>query len=353
MNRRAGRSGEGGFTLLTTGVCLVAMVGMLGLAADVGRLYIVRNEMQAYADAAALTAALELDGTPAGVSRAVNSVDASTNRWNMGTLPFAGTQTDFATAADGPWEPNPIPASGYRFVRVRATSSLSLHFIPVVGSGGASVVNVTSVAGQVLKTSFPEGILPFSPFAHNSGPDFGFTVGENYTLRWGANPMVGVNVCSGDDAPAWVAQATAGGADERGYIEDTSSDIIRMAIEQDYQTHTISVGDPLFMSGGNKQAQRDSLVNRIYQDTDSTSATFADYQATDMGNGRRMIVVPVNAGQPDNIVLGFGLFFLLVPSEYSHSGNKPFCAEYVGPYVQGSWHPGAGGTGAYVVRLVQ
>ena len=343
-----------GFALLATAACLFAMVGMLGLAADVGRMYIVKSEMQAYVDSAALTAALELDGTPAGITRAQSSVSANPNRWNMGTSPFTGTQTDFAADAGGPWEPAPSPASGFRFVRVRATATLPLYFIPAVAVSKTSVIKASGVAAQVPKTEFREGALPFSPFAHNSGQsDYGFVPGERYTLRWGSNPKVNVNVCQGDNAAAWVAQAQAGGSSERGYIEESSSSVIRAAIEQDYQTEPVTVGLPVEMTGGNKQTQRDSLITRINQDTDPSSDTYAQYEAAGAGNGRRLVAVPVNTGYPDNIVLGFGLFFLLLPSEYDHSGNKPFCAEFVGPYVQGSRHKGAGGAGSYVVRLVQ
>jgi Flp pilus assembly protein TadG len=348
------RVGERGFTLLTAGVSAVAMLAMLGLAADIGRAFIVKNEMQAYADAASLAAVLELDGTEAGITRAGSTLPTSANRWNMGTLPFGGTQLDFSTDAEGPWEGSPSSANGVRFVRVRATATLPLFFLPVVASVRTALINSTAVAGQVLKTNFSEGVLPFSPLAHNSGqPDFGFTPGERYTLRWPSNPNVGVNVCPGDDAAPWVAQAEAGGASERGYIEDSSSAIIRAAIEQDYMTGPVTVGEPVEMTGGNKQTQRDSLITRINQDTDAASATYAAYEAGGTGNGRRLVAAPVNNGHPDNIVLGFGLFFLLLPGEYDHSGNRPFCAEYVGPYVQGSRHKGGGGPGAYVVRLVQ
>jgi len=345
---------QAGIALVATAVLVVGMVGLLGLAADVGRMYIVKNEMQAYVDAAAVTAAVELDGTAAGITRAQNAVSTSANRWNMGTSAFSGTQMDFATEATGPWQASPSPASGYRFARVNGTAGVPLYFLPVVGTPREAVVNSTAVAGQVLKPSFSEGAFPFSPFAHNSGqPDFGFTPGTWYTLRWGSNPKVDVNVCPGDNAAAWVAQAKAGGAEERGYIEETSSAIIRTAIEGDYQTGPITVGEPVEMTGGNKQTQRDSIITRINQDTDPTSATYAQYEAGGGGNGRRLVAVPVNNAHPDNIVLGFGLFFLLLPSEYDHGGNRPFCAEYVGPYVQGSRHKGAGGPGAYVVRLVQ
>ena len=354
MSVHVDRRRRKGFALLTTGACLVAMVGALGLSVDISRLYIARSEMQGYADAAALSAALELDGTAAGITRAQGALTASTNRWNMGTTAFGGTQTDFATDLGGPWSGNPNSPTGYRFVRVRATATVPLYFITAVALARTATVNGTAIAGQVPKTYFPEGVLPFSPFAHNSGqPDFGFTPGERYTLRWGSNPMVGINVCPGDDAPPWVAQARAGGADERGYIEETSSAIIRAAIEQDYMTRPLEVGEAVFMTGGNKQTQRDSLRARVGQDTDPNSATYAEYEANDTGNGRRLVVVPVNNAHHDNIVLGFGLFFLLLAEEYPQGGNQPFCAEFVGPYVQGSRHNGAGGAGAYSVRLVQ
>jgi Flp pilus assembly protein TadG len=354
MHRRFHRPRERGFTLLAAGACLVTMIGMLGLAVDVGRMYIVRNEIQAYADAASLAGALELDGTSAGITRAQTAVAAATNRWNMGTQPFSGTQADFSTAAAGPWEGSPNPATDFRFVRVRANATLPLYFIPAVSTPRSSTINSTAVAGQELRTSFSEGTLPFSPFPHDAAdPNFGFTVGQRYTLRWGANPKVGPNSCDGDNAETWVNLAEAGNASERGYIEETSSATIRAAIEQDYQTRPLAVGDIVSMTGGNKQTQRDSLIARVNQDTDNVAATFAEYRANDTGNGRRLIGVPINTWHPEYRIIGFAAFFLLLPSEYPQGGNKSFCAEYVGPYVQGSWHPGAGGPGGYVVRLVR
>lgn len=348
------RRGEKGFVLIAAGLCSIAMLGMLGLAIDLGRLYVIKSEIQAYADSAAITAALELDGTAAGIARAQNSVSSNPNRWNLGSAGFSGTQIDFATDASGPWSANPSPADNYRFARIHAEGSVPMYLFPVLGGGSSSTVRAMAVAGQVLKTTFQEGLLPFSPIAHNHAPpDFGFVPGLHYTLRWPSNPRVGVNVCSGDDAEPWVAHAEAGGSSERGYIEENSSAVIRAAIEQNYQTQAITIGGAVTMTGGNKQTQRDSLVNRIYQDTDPVSATYAEYAAANIGNGRRLVAVAINTGHPDYVVLGIGLFFLLVPSEYDAGGNRPFCAEYVGPYVQGSKHKGAGPPGAYVVRLVQ
>src|SRR5437867_1199364 len=44
-----------GFTLLACAVCAVALLGTAGLAVDVGRMYITKNEAQSYADAAAVS----------------------------------------------------------------------------------------------------------------------------------------------------------------------------------------------------------------------------------------------------------------------------------------------------------
>jgi hypothetical protein len=333
------------------------MVAVVGLAVDLGRMYIVRNEAQAYADSVAMKAALELDGTPAGLARARTAVAAATNRWHFGNSSFAGTLLDFGATANGAWSPNPAFATGLMFARVRATTNPPLYFMPIVGQSSRGVVRAAAIAGQIPKMGFREGSFPFSPMAHDaSDPNFGLIRGFHYTLRWAASPRLHHNnVCYGDDGGWVVAAATASG-EERGYIEETSSDLIREAIEGDYQTRPLEVGDTVTMTGGTKQTQQDSLINRVLQDTDSVSWTYAEYVAQGTGNGRRLVFVPINTWSPEYRVVGFAAFFLRVPSIYQTAtgGNKPFCAEYVGPYVQGSSHQGAGGAaGVYVVRLVQ
>ncbi len=354
MSAHHRRSRERGFALITSGICSVAILGMLGLAVDLGRLYIIRNEMQAYADSASLAAAIELDGTASGIARAQAAVAANTNKWNLASSSFSGTRVDFATTPAGNWADNPNPATDYKYVRVRATGAASLYFLPIVTSSTAATVTAKAVAGQVPKPNFREGLLPFSPYAHAAGAeDFGYTLGERYTLRWSANPKTGQNVCPGDDQQQWIDQATAGNASFRGYIDENSASVIRAAIESDYQSRPLGIGDALEMTGGAKQTIRDALIARISQDSDSTATTYAEYKARDQGNGRRIVAIAVNNGFPEYRVLGFAAFFLLAPSEYGTGGNQPFCGEFIGPYVQGGRGGGAGGPGAYVVRLVE
>src|SRR5579872_2251686 len=64
------RCGEGGFSLILLSLSLVVMLAMLGLAIDVGRMFVYKNELQTFADASALAAIAQMDGTQTGVQGA-------------------------------------------------------------------------------------------------------------------------------------------------------------------------------------------------------------------------------------------------------------------------------------------
>jgi Flp pilus assembly protein TadG len=112
-----GRSRERGFVLVTMAVAAIALIGILGLAVDLGHIFISKNETQAYCDSAALAAALALDGTTAGITNAKAAVTNSTNGWNFSTASVSSPTLTFATAIAGPWLSNPNPADGYNHVR--------------------------------------------------------------------------------------------------------------------------------------------------------------------------------------------------------------------------------------------
>jgi len=349
--------GRRGFVLATTTLAAVAMVGAVGLAIDVGQAYIVRSEAQAHVDAAALAAALELDGTAEGITRATSQVANSLNRWRFDTQTFTGTQVEFSTDPAGPWESVPASPAGYRFARVGATANIPLLFVRVLVPQDTALVAARAVAGQVPKQRFIEGIFPFSPYAHdpNDHVDGGLTPGQIYTLRWPNSFNKNATYCPADNNATMIDLAESAGAQTQGYIEDNSADVIREAIEGDAMStgREYDIGTPLMMSSGQKQTEHSSLINRINQDTDTSSATYAEYEAAGEGNGRRLVVVPINGGPSDFAITTFGLFFLLPASEYQNSPLRPFCAEYVGPGVLGGKRKGAGGPGVYVVRLVQ
>ncbi len=353
-----------GFIMIATAASLVVLVAVLGLAVDLGRVYIVKSEAQAFADAAAITAARDLNGKRSGLDAAEASVAASTNGWNFGTqrFPTANTVVEFSSTAFGPWERQPIAnPSGYAFVRVTVTPSVSLAFMPVLGTGKFQPVGAQAVGGQVPQTFPAGGYMPFTPFALNpSDPtgNFGMSIGQEYAFLWPGNAQQNRS-CAGNQVN-WPQynfsdnSSTAGS--DRGYFELQSASSIRDAIEGEKQTSPLAVGDIINLTNGQKQSMQDALTARANLDTDQTN-----YQPNSSGiappyngNNMRLVVMPVNGGSlstPNNVVLGFAAF--LLPMNYPSAGNRTWCAIYMGSSVEGGGVSANPGGGSYVVRLVQ
>src|SRR5438094_5268324 len=165
-------SRERGFTLLASAACVVMLFGAAGLAVDIGRMYITKNEAQSYTDAASISAAMELDGTSAGLTRADAAVNASTNKWNFATRAFAGTVKEYSSDGLTGWATSAAAApANMRYARVTATvDDLPLFFLPVIAAGTSTMVGTittvraSAVAGQVI--TGPPTVFPFSPVAH-------------------------------------------------------------------------------------------------------------------------------------------------------------------------------------------
>jgi Flp pilus assembly protein TadG len=380
INRR-----EKGYVLITTALLLTAVVAVSGLSFDLGRMYVARNEAQVFADAGALAAAKALNGTVSGLNTARTAAASMANRYNFNTQSFSNVSVTFSTSANGPWDAAPASAANVAFARVIAVAPTNIYLMTVGGSASTSNPAAVAVAGQIPQTLFREGIFPFSPFSINSTPpDFGLTVCNAisvpgcetsfYALRWppGAfnneqamqrqgNNIQG-NVCPGDLGQVTVAKATEAAADIRGYFGPYgNADTQRESIINDEVPPglDVTVGTNLPMNGGAMQTQGDAILQRVNQDTDSTSRTYNQYlshldgNGNRVGNGRRVIGVPINSGPPNFTVLGIAGFFLLDSVWYQTNGNQPFCAEYIGPFVLGGGGGGAYSSGAYVVRLVQ
>ncbi len=140
------RKKQKGFVLIGMAVGMLLMLGTLGMAFDFGRIYIARNEAQVFTDAAALTAALKLDGTSAGVKTAREAVQQLPHRWNLGTMRFTGVVVEFS--ADGKkWDGSPDDAGALAFARVSAPANdIEITFLRAVGGPASFTVPAHSVA---------------------------------------------------------------------------------------------------------------------------------------------------------------------------------------------------------------
>jgi uncharacterized membrane protein len=138
-------SRERGFVLIAMSVSMVLLLAVIGLAFDLGRIYIARNEAQVFTDAASLAAAAKLDGTAEGIGRARQEVARIPMRWNLGTKEFTGVVVEFSK--DGTqWEQEPKD-SGMTMARISApANSVEITFLRAVGGPAAFTVPAHSVA---------------------------------------------------------------------------------------------------------------------------------------------------------------------------------------------------------------
>jgi uncharacterized membrane protein len=109
------RNRRKGFTLIATGFCVISLMGMLGLAFDLGRVYITKNETQSFTDTAALAAALKLNGISFDAPRLAVTSNTN-NQWNLGTAIYTNSgNTTITTEFARPLAANklrPDPATG-------------------------------------------------------------------------------------------------------------------------------------------------------------------------------------------------------------------------------------------------
>jgi Flp pilus assembly protein TadG len=332
------RQRENGFVLIAMGVSVVVLLGMLGLALDLGRTFIAKNEAQAFTDAAALAAVSRLNGTSAGVTAAQAAVTNSTNRWNFATQVFSSVTTEFSTDTVT-WTNAAASPAGVKYVRVTApNNSVAMSVIRAIPGTPASIpVWARSTAGVLLGTSFGQGVFPFAPIAHDltDTANYGYHKGDVLTLLWpssvGSNgPVKMNNLCASDQNQTALAAVQAGTTADRGYIQDTSASSIAAAIQDDHMDYTVTLGLPVARNGGVKTTDvYQSLQNRVSQDTLPNTPNYDTYIANhDATPLRRVVIVPIINDVVNNVVMMFAYVFL--PPDQPHNPNDAKCATYIG-----------------------
>jgi hypothetical protein len=367
--------------------CILSLFGLLGLAFDLGRMYVAKNEAMGYADAAAIAAARELDGSASGGSNAKSAALQSWGRWNFSSTNFSSPAVEFSTSKDGPWSTTPASWTNVAYARVTATvSNIPLSFLPVAGTASTGSVAALAVAGQI--PAIPKAIFPYSPVIHVDNafthadvvavdPNYGFTVGGKYTLRWGNNPEK--QYCPGD--AGWqIKEDAAGNSAWRGYITNHAASVVYDEITSDLMDRTVQpvMDQVIFQGNGAKGTEANAMADRVLQDSDHVTTEYfgndsnsylwrQQHAYSPYGNNRRVVTVMVNTGYANQagtpyttaqqyISVGYAQFFLYDTS-YDPGGNATYCGEYIGNNPcegckGGTARPGDGAD-AYVIRLVQ
>jgi Flp pilus assembly protein TadG len=350
---------------------LVVMIGMLGLGYDMGRMFITKNELQAFVDASALAAITQLDGTRTGVEGANTTALAGPlgatrpNGHEFNTRVISTVTATYSSTLEGTYDSYDVATANdtntYRFVKVVASAPLQMSFLPVLpGIPTSMTFSANAVAGQQPQMSVTGGLAPFVPDAHNIADttNFGWVPGRQYTLKWGNK---NITTCAGDSGfPAPENAPSAHGFVDLG--QGNSTDNLRGVIvyggypNASSNPSSVAPGDQLFSASGNRGTSIfSSLAERSDQDSDQTSTTWAQYTTAGTGNFRRVVTVPVGdpaswaeSGSTAHVtVIGFANF-LLDPASNISGPNQSICATYIGPgNLNGASTGGTDGTKIY------
>ena len=133
---------SGGFSLVMLTLALSVMLGMFGLAFDMGRMFIVKNELQTFVDSSTMAAVNKLDGTKTGLqlSHATSTAGplgaSLPNGWHFDTIQIPNATDTYATSLNGTYDdystassPN---ANTYRFLKLTATVNMPLYFLQAI-----------------------------------------------------------------------------------------------------------------------------------------------------------------------------------------------------------------------------
>lgn len=175
---------------------LVALLAFLGVVLDLGRLLIVKTELQNAADACALSAAYELDGNASALTRAENAgiTIGTRNSMVFQSTPVSITAADisFSPVLSGPGGSNSVyltqaagaVAATAKYAMCTLTrAGLPMTLMAMMGSGPQ---NVSAQAVATMAPSQSSCAIPLGVCSQGSGPSFGLTPGQWISGRFDA-----------------------------------------------------------------------------------------------------------------------------------------------------------------------
>lgn len=195
-------------------VLLMLILGFMGLALDLSRLYNRKMELQAVADAAALAAARNLTGTASGINGAASAATSAANAlkydYGKAAIPWSSSAIKFATSASSAtWmDAGAASASPEAVMFAKADTSLldpdigliDTIFMRILGSDLATAgTGATAIAGRSTINVLPLAICALSTSAASSRSpggelvQYGFRRGVGYDLMQ-LNPNPGATV---------------------------------------------------------------------------------------------------------------------------------------------------------------
>jgi hypothetical protein len=387
---------EKGAILFIVAACLVVLLGIMGLAIDLGHAYNNKSQLQNIADACALAGGSALNSEPSGIalaeSRATDAANRLSNRseFNKASVTVPTTAVTYSVALNGPWLTRAAAeavavAPTIHYVRVDVPPQpTEVVFAKVIPGIPASLsFGAEAVAGQLPLAEVCRGLDPFSPVRRDSGPyadsppatvcsapgqigctmpgEFGYIRGQSYELR--LSPGNSGKNCGTQGIPGSVT-GNFGFSDVNGC--GTGNSCLIDTIVNGSQNSCVGTGPVLPAVPGDRGATiLGALQDRFDQDNDLTTYYTWDswhdtyLENTIASNGRqpyrRQIRVAFNDGVIPNgagtyNVQGFGCFFMESRPDRSPPSSA-LCLMFVGACSE-SGAPAPSATTTSITRLV-
>jgi len=231
VHRRAGHR-ERGVVSIVVALSLVVLIGFIGLALDLGKLYVTKSELQNSADACALAAARDLTGaSPLSVSEAAGIAAASANAALFQSTPVAMTVDSNVTYSDSLDDAFEIKdgityaLASVQYVQCTTSQSgIANWFIQALNAiPGVSIANAAVSASAVATTGAAQTTCAIPVFvctpASVSPPSTSYTVGQWLTSKvdstnngvYGGGNFGWANLSGGTGASQLASQLTGAG----------------------------------------------------------------------------------------------------------------------------------------------
>lgn len=186
------RQCQRGAVAIIVGICIVVLVGMIGLVVDMGHLFVFKTELQNAGDSCALAAAKELDGASDALLRAESAgiTVGQQNKANLqatavsilpANVKFSATlspNSNYLSRAAGA---NPVTAK-YAMCTINR-AGIVMWFMQVMGLGNQTVA---AEAVATLAPSQTACAIPIGLCKQGSAPTFGLVTGKWYSGKFSA-----------------------------------------------------------------------------------------------------------------------------------------------------------------------
>ena len=386
------RKSERGSIIIMTAIFMLLLFLMLGLCIDVSRIYMVRAELQNAADAAALTAARELNGGTAGIDKAVNqAMNVIANNEGLNTkLKVNITSVEFAVNLnDDPYlsvAGAKAVASQIQFVRVITETNSTTILFGGSALGGSHTESRQAVAGKSVELA---GLCDFFPAAvgmqdqnpsdtdEDGNPVFTYPApGSSLTLKFAQGSGSTAIINNMDYIVLEVPCITGNGEVETARLAggepcacNQLGGNIAMTPSSNFGNGGRAAGDGMNTRFGVYASGYGGwLTSSNYPSDTNVSETITHQQYVDKspteGNDRRVVIAPIIApgtypASTNGQILGWGKFFLK-KRMYTPNGNcanQPPCGymdvEFVGEVSVGATGPVACNSGLRTAVLYQ